>query len=115
MDTPSRRKRRNRLVGRAAATTRPAPDSAPGDQAVAAAQDIVSGAWIQVLVEHRDLRQAEAQAADARCDVARRTLAAALVERRPGQMAAAHADLEEALGAARTAGDLYAHVHQGLA
>jgi len=115
MNTPSRRKRRNRLVGRAAAATHPAPDPAPGDQVLATAQDIVADAWVQVLIEHRDLRRAEAQAADARCDTARRTLAAALLERRPGQIAAAHAGLEEVLSTARTAHRLHANAHQGLA
>ena len=119
MDTPSRRKRRNRLVGRAAATTRrapnPAPAPAPGDQVLADARDIVAQAWLQVLIEHRDLRLAEAHAADARCDTARRVLAAALLGRQPDQIAAAHAGLEEVLSTARAAHRLHANAHQGLA
>ena len=115
MDTPSRRKRRNRLAGRAAPTTHPAPDSAPGDQAVDAAQDIIADAWVQVLIEHRDHRLAEAHTADARCETARRTLAAALLGRQPGRIADAHAGLEEVLSAARAAHGLHANAHQGLA
>lgn len=78
---------------------------------MADAEDVLAEAWVHVLIEVRDRRQAKARGAAVRCERARRALDAALVLRDPDPIAAAHADLEQTLLAAGAAHDLYAQAH----
>lgn len=117
MDTSSPGGYRDRAVGRRLASRvtdpRPPPQD-PSDHAVHDAEQIVCDAWVQVLVEHRDRAQAAMQAASVHCDAARRRLSETLVARAPGGIAAAHADLENALAAERRASRSYEQSHEGL-
>ncbi|WP_370378874.1 hypothetical protein [Catenulispora sp. GAS73] len=79
------------------------------------AEQIVCDAWVQALVTHRDQAHAAMFEAAAHCDEVRRSLARALVERKPDSIATAHAALEEALAAGRRAARSFQQAQEGLA
>jgi hypothetical protein len=91
---------------------RPPPD--PADRAVHDAAQIMSDAWVQVLVAHRDQAHATMLTAAAHCDDARRSLARTLVERAPNPIATAHAALEEAQAGRWQAARSYEQAQEGL-
>lgn len=118
MDTPSYGSNRDRETARR--TTPPGPGttplpSDPAGHAIAAAEEVVCAAWVQVLIECRDRAEAAAKAASVRCDDARRTLATALVERAPAAIASAHAGLEQALATARSTSRACDRANAGIA
>jgi hypothetical protein len=108
--------------------TTSAPTSSPGsvdgvaaraedahvDDVVAHAEDVVRDAWFRALHGECDYTGAEMQAASARCDVARRNLAAALLGRDPMEIAVAYADLEGRLVSARIAARAYGQARETL-
>ena len=79
---------------------------------MADAENILAEAWVRLLIGVRDRRQAKARGAAVQCERARRELDAALAQRAPGPIAAAHADLEQTLLAADAAHDLYAQARR---
>ena len=118
MDTSSRGNHRDRKAARRSTPRESDRSPSPSDladHAVAAAEEIVCDAWVQMLLEHRDRAQLAMEAASMRCDDARRTLAAALHERAPARIASAHADLEEALTTARLTSHACEQAREGLA
>jgi hypothetical protein len=118
MDNSSCGSHRDRETARRTTPPTPATTSSPSDladHAVAAAEEVVCDAWVQMLVECRDQAEATMKAASVRCDDARRTLATALVERAPAGIASAHADLEQALATARSTSRACEQARAGIA
>jgi hypothetical protein len=92
---------------------RPPPQD-PSGHAVHDAEKIAGDAWVQVLVSNLGRARAAAQSASAHCDEARRRLSAALLGLALTGIAAAYADLEAALAAARRAVSSYEQAHESL-
>jgi hypothetical protein len=86
-----------------------APASSPGsaDDVVAHAEYAVVAAWLRTLRRECEHTRAELQAASARCDVSRRNLAAALLQRDSEAIPMAYVDLEDRLVGARIAARAY--------
>jgi hypothetical protein len=101
----------------------PAPAPSPGsadevaarpEDAVAHAEDFVRDAWFRALRGECDYTGAEMQAASARCDIARRNLAVALLGRDPTAIGVAYTDLEGRLVSARIAARAYRQAREVL-
>ena len=78
-----------------------APPSDAADQGVLDAEEIVSGAWQQVLLERRDRMQCALEAAFACCATAYQQLVAAQHDGDPKAISSAHSTPERALELAR--------------
>jgi hypothetical protein len=81
---------------------------------VHAAEQIVGDAWVRALIAHRDQARDALRMASECCAEARRELSAALTERSPRSIAMAHAGLEAALAAARSASSSSEQAHEVL-
>ena len=96
------------------ATMAPTSSQGSADGVVAQAEDVVRDAWLRALHGECEQTSAEMQTASARCDAARRNLAAALLGRDPGAIAVAYADLEGRLVGARIAMRAYRQARETL-
>ncbi|MEY9933085.1 hypothetical protein ABH926_007738 [Catenulispora sp. GP43] len=96
------------------ATNAPTSSPGPADDVVAHAEDVVRDSWLRVLRGESDYTGAEMQAASARCDLARRNLAVALLGCDPEAIGVAYADLDGRLAGARIAARAHGQARAAL-
>lgn len=113
---PRRPHRHHTIVYRSLIRVTNAPTSSPdpADVVVAHAEDVIRDAWLRALRGEYDYTGAEMQAASARCDLARRNLAVALLGCDPEAIGAAYADLEGRLAGARIAARAHGQAREAL-